>query len=174
MAKVKTTKISGGAEYAKVADRLKEFREKCPNGKISNSFEKLENGDFVFRAEIVADMRDEFSPRADATSLVPADKLTKDKGFEKGQTIAVGRALAFLGYLASGEIASSEEMKEFEDFQAEKAEERVILAMEVLESSKNLQDLQNSWISISREAKLDDRVVDLKEKLKNKFSKGKK
>ena len=26
--KVKTTKISGGTEYAKVADRLKEFREK--------------------------------------------------------------------------------------------------------------------------------------------------
>ena len=174
MANVKTTRISGGAEYAKVADRVKEFREKCPNGKIANSFEKLENGDFIFRAEIVADMRDEFSPRADATSLVPAEKMTKDKGFEKGQTIAVGRALAFLGYLASGEIASSEEMKEFEDFQAEKAEERVDLAIQTLENSKNLQDLQNAWLSIPRETKLDDRVGRLKENLKNKFSKGKK
>ena len=41
-------------------------------------------------------------------------KVGGEKAFEKLETIAVGRALAFAGYLASGEIASFEEMQEFD------------------------------------------------------------
>ena len=36
----------------------------------------------------------------------------RQKQFEKQETIAVGRALAFAGYLASGDIATAEEMAE--------------------------------------------------------------
>ncbi len=169
--KVKTTKISGGTEYAKVADRLKEFREKCPRGKITNSFQKLDNGDFIFRAEIVSDLKDDSSPRADATSMMSASKMKNDKGFEKGQTVAVGRALAFLGYLASGEIASSEEMEEYEEFKAERFEEKVSQALELLESSKNIQELQKAWLSFPQEVKADSRVSELKDKLKNSVTK---
>ena len=169
--KVKTTKISGGTEYAKVADRLKEFREKCPRGKITNSFQKLDNGDFIFRAEIVSDLKDDSSPRADATSMMSASKMKNDKGFEKGQTVAVGRALAFLGYLASGEIASSEEMEEYEEFKAERFEEKVSQALELLEASKNIQELQKAWLSFPQEIKADSRVSELKDKLKNSVTK---
>lgn len=169
--KVKTTKISGGTEYAKVADRLKEFREKCPRGKITNSFQKLDNGDFIFRAEIVSDLKDDSSPRADATSMMSASKMKNDKGFEKGQTVAVGRALAFLGYLASGEIASSEEMEEYEEFKAERFEEKVSQALELLEFSKNIQELQKAWLSFPQEVKADSRVSELKDKLKNSVTK---
>nr|DAQ54066.1 MAG TPA: hypothetical protein [Caudoviricetes sp.] len=170
--KVKTTKISGGTEYAKVADRLKEFREKCPRGKITNSFQKLDNGDFIFRAEIVTDLKNDSSPRADATSMMSASKMKNDKGFEKGQTVAVGRALAFLGYLASGEIASSEEMEEYENFKAERFEEQVGEALEKIGVSKNIQDLQKAWLSLSQEVKADPRVRELKDDLKFSLSKG--
>lgn len=170
--KVKTTKISGGTEYAKVADRLKEFREKCPRGKITNSFQKLDNGDFIFRAEIVTDLKNDSSPRADATSMMSASKMKNDKGFEKGQTVAVGRALAFLGYLASGEIASSEEMEEYENFKAERLEEQVGEALEKIGASKNIQELQKAWLSISPEIKADKRVHELKDEMKFSFNKG--
>ena len=36
------------------------------------------------------------------------------KSFEKLESIAVGRALAFAGFSADGEIASFEEMEEYE------------------------------------------------------------
>lgn len=40
-------------------------------------------------------------------------KVGAEKAFEKLETTAVGRALAFAGYLAGGEIASYDEMREF-------------------------------------------------------------
>jgi len=36
-----------------------------------------------------------------------------NKDFEKQETIAVGRALAFAGFLSDGEVASYEEMEDF-------------------------------------------------------------
>lgn len=44
MAKVATTKIKGGADYAKVADRLKEFRSTFPRSKISIKVKIDSNG----------------------------------------------------------------------------------------------------------------------------------
>ena len=41
-------------------------------------------------------------------------KLGNQKAVEKCETVAVGRALAFAGYLATGEIATAEEMADFE------------------------------------------------------------
>ena len=52
MAKIKTTKISGGAEYAKVADHLKLFWEQNPNGKIATVRENLKDNKIRFVARI--------------------------------------------------------------------------------------------------------------------------
>ena len=110
MNKVKTTTIGGGAQYAKVSERLKQFRTDCPRASIITTPIPQEDGLVMFKAYILKDKADENS--ADATGHALQTKSgTKD--FEKLETIAVGRALALLGYAADGDIASSEEMEEF-------------------------------------------------------------
>ena len=112
MTKVKTTKIGGGADYAKVSERLKAFRSENPRASIVTIPIPQEGGMMMFKAHIVKDKSDEFS--ADATGHALQTK-TGLKDFEKLETIAVGRALALLGYASDGEIASSDEMEEFLD-----------------------------------------------------------
>ena len=58
MGKVQTTKIKGGAEYAKVADRLNEFRSANPRSKISIKFSYNEKGDLTHHAYIWKDKTD--------------------------------------------------------------------------------------------------------------------
>jgi hypothetical protein len=77
----------------------------------------------------------------------------KDKLFEKQETIAVGRALALLGYASDGEIASSEEM---EEFQAHKQEQLAEAVMEVTEAIGNCEteaELAKYWASLTGEMK---------------------
>lgn len=109
MKKVKTIDLKGN-EYAKVADRIKEFREDCPNGLIETTPEIKENDVVMFRVRILKDKSNPDSAEATGHSI---GKTGTQKAFEKLETIAVGRALSLLGYMASGEVASSEEMEEF-------------------------------------------------------------
>lgn len=140
--KATTTKIGGGADYAKVAERLKIFREENPRGKHESAFEFDVDGTIVFTVWLWKDKteliellkagvtdKDALRSSADAngnarskTVIVQSANTNSkagEKEFEKLESIALGRALANLGYLASGEIASSEEMEEFEKFRAE-------------------------------------------------------
>lgn len=135
--KTKTIKVGGGADYAKVADRIKEFREDCPNGDIKTKPLDV-NGQLVFKATVVKDRADESSPRATAHA-----QTTKvgDKAFEKLETIAVGRALANLGYMADGEIATSEEMEEFAEYKNEKIEGMA----DTIKKIDNVEDLKAFW-----------------------------
>ena len=116
--KVKTMDIKGN-EYAKVAERVKQFREDCPNGLIETKPEIREDGQIMFSVRILKDKSDTNSAEGTGHSL---GKAVGDKAFEKLETIAVGRALAMLGYMSSGEIASSEEMEEFNAYKNEKIE----------------------------------------------------
>jgi len=120
--KTKTMKVQGGADYAQVHDRIKEFRKDCPKGSIETKPTMLENGQMIFHATVIKDLSDESSARATGTSY---GKSTGVKSFEKNETIAVGRALAFLGYGADGAIASSEEMEEFYQYKNEKRGEAI-------------------------------------------------
>lgn len=131
MTKVKTINLRGN-QYAQVVDRLNAFRKACPNSKISTeSF--TQDGVTIFKARVWKNKADFLellksgigkeeallSADADGTARSDEQDLKKEKGFEKLETIAVGRALAMLGYAASGEIASAEEMDEFFNFKAE-------------------------------------------------------
>lgn len=106
--KVETIKLQGNVHYAKVSQRLLAFLEDNPTASIETTVTASGNG-AVFRA-VVSCERGTFTGHSYAT----AKHLDKLKQFEKQETIAVGRALAFAGYLASGEIASLEEMQEYE------------------------------------------------------------
>lgn len=137
--KVQTTKITGGAEYAKVADRLKMFREECTQGSIE-TLGDIKDGYIIFKTTIIKDLSNEFSARATGTAMQKMDEKTK--AFEKTESISVGRALAMLGYFASGEIASSEEMEEFQDYKETKRVEEELLYKEQIDNIETLEALQ--------------------------------
>lgn len=144
MSDVKTMKL-GSANYAKVSDRLKAFRTDNPRASIETTPIPQEDGMMMFKTKIVKDKADEFS--ADATGHALQTK-TGVKDFEKLETISVGRALALLGYASDGEIASSEEMEEFEEYKAQKHFEKLDEYKELLESSNSLDELKTNWATI--------------------------
>lgn len=104
--KADTIKL-GNFNYAKVATRLKEFLEDYQKDVSIDTTAEFKDGWVVFKAVVTC-------PRGVFTGHSLGQVGKKDKAFEKQETIAVGRALAFAGYLASGEIASLEEMQELD------------------------------------------------------------
>lgn len=158
--------------YAKVADRLSEFRSANPRSKISVKFAYDEAGNLTHHAYIWKDKTDFYellksgisakealeSADAEGSSLMYADKVKAEKGFEKNETIAIGRALAILGYSSSGDIASSEEMEEFEDFKRQKKEDAKADAIEKITKAKTMKDLLAVWKSLSKDQQLDKDV----------------
>ena len=149
MKKIKTIDLKGNS-YAKVADRLKEFRQDCPNGKIETTPSIQEDGQVLFKAYILKDKADEFSAEATGHAL---GGNTNPKAFEKLETIAVGRALAMLGYASDGEIASGEEMEEFLQYQDQKKEAMITDYKKTIEKCKTLEELKTAWGNIPGEYK---------------------
>jgi hypothetical protein len=156
--KVKTMELSGNP-YAKVAERLKQFREEWKNGKIETEHKYLEDGSIEFKAWIWKDKKDYLDMLASvmdtkiARGSADADGSSKGKnkdedkkGFEKLQTIAVGRALANLGYLASGDIASFEEMEEYDEYKQHQVEQAVRSAIESLAEAKTMEELKIAFV----------------------------
>jgi hypothetical protein len=144
--KLKTMELQGKA-YAKVPERIKLFREENIRGLIEISTEIM--GDYmVFKARILKDKSDPSSAESTGQSMVLQKDLKTEKKFEKQETIAVGRALANLGYMASGEVASYEEMEEFEEHKQEKFMEEMGEHADAMQNAKNLKDLQQVWLKI--------------------------
>jgi hypothetical protein len=115
MNKVATINLKGN-DYALVPQRLKAFRQANPRASVKTDPAIQPDGTIVFTATIKADQKLEHSAEATGHSY---GKNTGDKAFEKLETVAVGRALALLGYLNNGQIATTEEMEEFELYQEE-------------------------------------------------------
>lgn len=140
MTKAPTVKLQG-KDYATVPARLKIFREENPNGDIVTEPQIQEDGSVMFKAVIVKDKKVEGSASATGHAL-GGTKGAKD--FEKLETIAVGRALALLGYAASGEIASSEEMEEFQRYR----QEQVQAAIDLLNACETLDELKKTFLGL--------------------------
>ncbi len=138
-------------EYAKVNDRLLEFRTDNPRGSIVTSFQ-LVTDRIIFKSHIVKDRGDTTS--AEATGHATGKDDGTEKVFEKLETIATGRALALLGYGAKGEIASSEEMEAFLADKEEKRTEAIMEVTEAIGNCANLAELKTLWASLSGEMKL--------------------
>lgn len=128
-------------QHAKVVDRIKEFREDNPRGVIET--EPTVEGDMmIFKAHIVKDKSDKFS--AEATGHAYAKNNGSEKQFEKLETIAVGRALAMLGYASSGEVASFEEMEEYASYRDEKIEDIILK----INATKTITELRNYFMGL--------------------------
>ena len=170
MAKVKTTQIekkfkkadgtfgSIKIDYAKVVDRLNEFRSDNPRGLVETHPEILEDT-IIFKARILKDKADTNS--AEATGHAVAKNNGGEKLFEKLETLAVGRALAMLGYAAGGEIASFEEMEDFNTWKDGKIEDAIIKMKE----TKTLEELKAFFMSLGS-LMSDSRIIDAKDKQK--------
>lgn len=154
-----TMQLSGN-DYAKVAERIKLFREDWKDGKIETDHVTNEDGSVEYSAWIwknktdlldlmKAGITDKETLRssADADGNSKGDVGKKVKDFEKLQTIAVGRALANLGYLGSGDVASFEEMEEFSHYKEEQKAEAVKQAIITLKESKTLDELKQAFIA---------------------------
>ncbi len=163
MKKIKTIDLKGN-DYAQVKERVKEFRKDCPNGLIETKPKIQADGSILFKATVIRDKSDPASAEATGHAI---GNSKADKAFEKLETIAVGRALAFLGFGADGEIASAEEMEEFLEFQKDKKEELLLLSKEKMGEAKNLDELKKVWADIPIVAK--NELEGLKERLKEKF-----
>lgn len=183
MKQVKTVALGGNIKYAKVADRLVEFRGDNPRSKIWTEHQRTESGDVVFSAYVWKDKTElveilskgvgqneaKFSCDANGTATASVQKVEREKGFEKLETIAVGRALAMLGYASDGNVASSEEMEEFEEFKREQAAEAVQKALEELETAKTVDELKDKFLGLPRDLRANDEVIAKKDELKEKL-----
>ena len=142
MNRLATIKVQGG-NYATVPTRLKAFREANPRASITTQPKIGEDGSIIFTAKIIQDKSKEDSAEATGHSF---GENTGQKAFEKLETIAVGRALALLGYQNNGMIATTEEMEEFETFQAEKIQKQI-------EEAKSVEELMVIFKAMDATAK---------------------
>lgn len=159
---IKTGAIRGGAQYAFVKDRLKQFREDFPKGKTESDFypDPKDPSITVFKCWVWKDKTDLIEimksgttdkeilrSSADADGAAKSKVGVKEKDFEKLQTIALGRALAMLGYLGSGEIASFEEMEEYDDWKNQQLQEYTDSQLELINKAKTLDELKSIWMA---------------------------
>lgn len=158
-----TMNVSGG-KYSKVPVRLKEFRETNPRALIETKPERQEDGSLIFSTRILMDKNDPNSAEATGTAFYTAEELKKSKAFEKLETISVGRALALLGYLNNGEVASTEEMEEFNSYKQDRIDDAIssIKACSDLEALKTLFTSLGSLMS-------EKRIVEAKDTMKAKL-----
>lgn len=144
-------------DYAKVADRLKEFRQENPRSKTATQYKILDDGTVIFKAYVWKDKTDfieilKVSGAEAAMMSADADGTAKsgddgEKSFEKLETIALGRALALLGYAGTGEIASTEEMERYEDWKLKTIED----AIETIKNATKRDEFQEVMAKLSPE-----------------------
>lgn len=175
--KAATIKLQG-KDYAQVAERIRLFRSECPNGKIITKRIQNEDGnsagEMTYRTYIWKDRANYESndlmscdSSAEASMVV---KVNKDK--EKLETISVGRALAMLGYLASGDVASSEEMEEFYKERDEKEKQAAAEYKEkVIDDLNACKDLETLRMTFAQSRLINDvDVIAVKDKMKEKLT----
>lgn len=138
-----------GNAYAKVATRIKEFREIFLNGLIECEHKLEADGSWTFKAHILKDKAVPTSGESTGSSRGylndPKTKVELPKAFEKLETIAVGRALANIGFMASGDVASFEEMEDFLSAKETKRQEKIQEVIEAVDAITDLATLREFY-----------------------------
>ena len=140
MNKIPTINLQG-KDYATVAERLRQFREDCPRGLITTEPTVMDDGQIMFKTRIVKDKAKDDSAEATGHALGKQDSA---KAFEKLESISVGRALALLGYAASGQIASSEEMQDYLDYKDHQVEDAIVK----LDQASTMEELKEVFLGL--------------------------
>ena len=107
-AKMKTTNIKG-KPYVEVNERIKAFRQLCPNGSIVTEMLSNEGGVCVIRASIY-DAEKNLIGTGMAYENEKNGNINRTSYIENCETSAVGRALGMCGFGIDTSIASYEEV----------------------------------------------------------------
>lgn len=93
-----------------VKDRVKEFREKFPNGQIITSIEKMDDSMVVMKSEVIID--DKVLGTGWAFEVVTERGINQTSHIENCETSAVGRAISFATAIGIDvSIASADEVQ---------------------------------------------------------------
>lgn len=164
MKKTTTINLGKGSQvinYAKVSARVAEIHKANKNLSIRTDIE-FKEGWVLAKAKVIPDVKNP-EQYFTGTSL---GKAGTEKALEKLETIAVGRALAFAGYLSDGEIASSEEMTKYEEAPLVDSS----MALEKLAMIRNVEALRIVWTKLSQAERNHPEVLALKNELKKKYA----
>lgn len=96
-------------DYVAVSERVDKFHEQYPNGSIETTF-NINWEVAQFTAKVTLDVSNPLRVFTGSSF----GELKKEKSFEKAETVAVGRALAFAGFETQSWIASKEEIQSHE------------------------------------------------------------
>ena len=101
--------VGHGKKYVMVTERIKAFREICPNGAIDTKVLSMENGIVTIQAKIY-DENDHLLASGLAQEKEKSSFINKTSYVENCETSAVGRALGMLGIGVDESMASAEEV----------------------------------------------------------------
>lgn len=101
--------VGHGKKYVMVTERIKAFREICPNGAIDTTILSMENGIVTIQAKIY-DENDHLLASGLAQEKEKSSFINKTSYVENCETSAVGRALGMLGIGVDESMASAEEV----------------------------------------------------------------
>lgn len=105
---IKATPIKG-KDYAEVSERIKAFRQICPNGSIQTDILSLENGVVTMKTTIY-DEEGKILATGLAQEKESSSYINKTSYIENCETSSVGRALGMCGLGVDGSIASALEV----------------------------------------------------------------
>lgn len=99
-------------DYEPVEDRLARFWKEHPTGRVLTRLLDAPDGSWVVYAEVYRDTDDD-RPAATgmAQEVINSSPVNRTSALENGETSAIGRALANLGYAPKGARPSREEMQ---------------------------------------------------------------
>lgn len=97
-----------GKDYAQVNDRVKVFRQLCPNGTITTEIINMADGVVTMKAAVY-DEEGKILSTGLAQEKESDNFINKTSYIENCETSAVGRALGFVGIGVEQEICSAEE-----------------------------------------------------------------
>ena len=100
-----TVTVQCGVNYATIESRVKAFRSEYENGQILTELVKNDDrtGEVIFKAHAVVD--GVIRATGHAMEMRGASNINKTSHIECAESSAIGRALAFIGYMYSGNIA---------------------------------------------------------------------
>lgn len=156
----------GNKEYKEVPLRLKQFREENPRADIQSKPTWGTDGSCDFMTRITKDRSDENSAMGTGWAHYSVEEMKKAKAFEKLETISKGRALADIGYLNDGQVATTEELEEYYSYKQNKVED----AIELLKSAETLDELKSKFMKLGMLMK-DPEVFKTKERKKAELAK---
>jgi len=106
--KLKSIDVKGKG-YVQVNERVKGFRELCPNGRIETDIVDLTDGVVTMKA-YVYDEEGKLLATGYAQEKETSSYINKTSFIENCETSAVGRALGWCGIGVDGSMASAEEV----------------------------------------------------------------